>query len=170
MRAVIVGLSIAIAACGTEPPPDDQPPPEVFIAFATSFADFRDWTFFHSDGPAPGTQPPEVLGPRSQYISAPPPPGSTEFPVGTMIVEVRESPGNEHILAGVKRGGGFNDGRNWEWFELVESPVVIVWRGVGPPNGETYGGDPDGGCNSCHAACGAANDYVCSSFLQLGSF
>jgi hypothetical protein len=167
MRSACLLAAVAlVGACGTDPG-DAPPAPEVFIAFSSQFADFREWTFFHSDGPAEGTQPPEVLGPRSQYISTPPPPGSTEFPVGTMIVEVREN-GTEHILAGVKRGGGFNDGRNWEWFELIENPVAIVWRGVGPPDGENYGGDPEGGCNQCHVACG--NDFVCSSFLQLGNF
>lgn len=44
----------------------------------------------------------------------------------------------------------------------------LLWRGVGPPNGDTYGGDMNG-CNLCHAAC-AANDYVSSPLLRLGSF
>ncbi|HEY4182582.1 MAG TPA: hypothetical protein VGM90_37375 [Kofleriaceae bacterium] len=164
--ACLAGL---LAACGTssEPPPT----PDVFLAFSSSFADFRSWNFFHSDGPPAGTQPDPVLGPRSQYINTIPPTGSTEFPVGTIIVEVREN-GTNQILAGVKRGGDYNatGAINWEWFELTENPVTIAWRGVGPPAGETYGGDPNGGCNSCHAACGADNDYVCSAHLQLSGF
>jgi hypothetical protein len=155
-----------LSACGTSQA-DDQPPGDVFIAFSSSFADFRTWNFFHSDGPAPGTQPPEVIGPRSQYLNEIPPSGSTEFSVGTIVVEAREF-GLNTIFAGVKRGGEFNAGRNWEWFELQENPVVILWRGVGPPNGETYGGDPNGGCNSCHEACN--NDYVCAPAMQLSSF
>ncbi len=169
MRAL--ALIAAVTACGGTSQGDDGATPDVFLAFSSSFSDFRSWTSFHSDGPAPGTQPPDVLGPRSQYIHEPPASDSTAFPVGTMIVEVRES-GAGHILGAVKRGGNFNAGgaANWEWFELQENPVTIVWRGVGPPNGETYGGDPDGGCNSCHAACGASNDFICSPYLQLGSF
>lgn len=165
-----LALLACVTACGGGPAGVDAGPPDVFLAFSSSFTDFRSWTFFHSDGPAAGTQPPDVLGPRSQYLNQVPPAGSSEFPVGTMIVEVRES-GAGHILGAVKRGGSYNAGgaKNWEWFELVENPVAIVWRGVGPPNGETYGGDPNGGCNSCHAACGAANDYICSPYLQLGS-
>jgi len=39
-----------------------------------------------------------------------------------------------------------------------------------PPLGDTYGGDPNGGCNACHIRCGTGNDYVCSPRLSLGSF
>ncbi|MEO8701955.1 MAG: hypothetical protein ABI867_18060 [Kofleriaceae bacterium] len=160
-------IALALAACGTSDPPPE--PGDTFLAFSSSFADFRSWPMFHSDGPAAGTQPPDVLGPRSQFVNELPASGLTEWPVGTLVVESREN-GTNHILAAVKRGGGFNGGRNWEWFELLEEPVVIVWRGVGPPDGETYGGDPDGGCNSCHEACGASNDFICSPFLQLANF
>jgi hypothetical protein len=170
MKAVVASLALVAAACAGS---DDQPPAgDTFLAFSSTFAPFRTWTSFHSDGPVDdGTLPPDVLGPRTQYINALPPPGSTEFPVGTVIVEVRES-GTMEIFAGVKRGGNFNStgARNWEWFEIVEDPAVaIVWRGVGPPAGEMYGGDPNGGCNACHATCGATNDYVCSPYLQLGA-
>jgi hypothetical protein len=145
--------------------------PDTFLAFSSTFAAFRSWPAFHSDGPADdGTFPVDVLGPRTQYLSAVPPHGATEFPVGTMIVEARES-GAQKIFAAVKRGGGFNAGgaTDWEWFELSGPPVAIVWRGVGPPIGDTYGGDPDGGCNACHARCGAANDFICSPRLALGA-
>jgi hypothetical protein len=167
MKRALLAL---LAACGTSPAGTDAGTPDVFLAFSSSFTDFRSWTSSHSDGPAPGTQPPNVLGPRMQYINTVPPSGSTEFPVGTIIVEYRET--DHHILAGVKRGGNYNatGALNWEWFELTENPVTISWRGVGPPNGETYGGDPNGGCNSCHAACGGSNDYICSPHLQLSSF
>ena len=158
----------ALAACGSGGDPDT---PDTFLAFSTTFAPFRSWTSFHSDGPADdGTFTPDVLGPRTQYINKLPPPGSEEFPVGTVIVEARENAGMK-IFAGVKRGGGFNSGgaANWEWFELQDNPVKIVWRGLGPPLGDTYGGDPNGGCNTCHTKC-AANDYVCSSKLSLATF
>ena len=109
-----------------------------------------------------------MLGPRTHYINMVPPSGSTEFPVGTIIVEAMEG-ASAHTVAAVKRGGGYNGGRNWEWFEVKENPVAIVWRGLGPPNGESYGGDPNG-CNTCHSACGGDNDLRCSPYLQLSSF
>jgi hypothetical protein len=163
-------VACAMTACGTSGGTPDAP--DTFLAFTTTFAPFRGWTSVHSDGPADdGTFPPDVLGPRTQYLNRPPPPGSTEFPVGTVIVEARES-GTMKIFGAVKRGGGFNAGgaANWEWFELTDQPVTIVWRGVGPPVGDTYGGDPNGGCNTCHVKCGAHNDYICSPKLQLASF
>jgi hypothetical protein len=169
MRAALAfAVALGTAACAA----DDAAPPDTFLAFSSTFAPFRTWTRFQSDGPVDdGTLPADVLGPRTQYVDRLPPTGATEFPTGTVIVEVRES-GAMEIFAGVKRGGGFNAGgaRDWEWFELKENPVAIVWRGVGPPAGETYGGDPNGGCNSCHAQCGATNDYVCSPQLQLARF
>ncbi len=170
---VTVALSalVLVSACGTSA--EDPPTGDTFLAFSTTFAPFRTWTSFHSDGPADdGTFTPDVLGPRTQYIANPPPSGSTEFPIGTIIVEARES-GLMPIFAAVKRGGNFNAGgaKNWEWFEILETPkVAIKWRGVGPPAGELYGGDPNGGCNACHMACGADNDYVCSPYLKLGNF
>jgi hypothetical protein len=168
MRAVAVAVVVLLGCAGGD---DGVPPGDTFLAFSSTFASFRTWPSFHSDGPAPGTQPPDVLGPRTQYIRELPPSGSAEFPVGSVIVEARES-GTMHILGAVKRGGTYNAGGavNWEWFELTENPVTIAWRGVGPPDGETYGGDPDGGCNSCHAACGADNDYICSPYLKLSGF
>jgi len=173
MRAALAAV-VVIAACGgagTDATPDA---PFVFIAFPSTFQPFRTWTSFHSDGPADdGTFPADVLGPRTQYINMPPPHGATEFPIGTVIVEARESGGNK-IFAGVKRGFDYNKtgAKNWEWFELLETDgvVTILWRGVGPPDGESYGGDPNGGCNTCHASCGASNDYVCSPKLQLSTF
>ncbi len=74
----------------------------------------------------------------------------------------------------MKRGGGYNSGApGWEWFDLAllddaSDGVRIVWRGVGPPAGETYGGDPAAGCNSCHVACD--NDAICAKPLALGNF
>ena len=161
----------ALAACGGGGG-NESDAPESFLAFSSTFMPFRSWTSFHSDGPPDdGSVTPDVLGPRTQYINKIPPHGATEFPVGTVIVEARES-GEMKIFAAVKRGAGFNGGgaAGWEWFELQDNPVIIVWRGVGPPLGDTYGGDPNGGCNACHAKCGSANDYVCSPKLSLAAF
>lgn len=157
-----LGPLVALAACVTS---DEEPPSDTYIAFSSSFQGFREWTSFHSEGPAPGTQPDDILGPRTHYINTLPPHGATEFPVGTIVIEAMEN-GSGHIVAAVKRGGGYNGGRDWEWFEIQEAPTAILWRGLGPPNGESYGGDPDG-CNTCHAACGAGNDMRCSPALRL---
>lgn len=163
-------LLATLVACGTSDD-DTGPVGDTFIAFSTSFADFRTWHSAHSDGPVDdGTISPDAIGPRTLYIDPVPPSGATEFPVGTIVVEARE--GNlTNIFARVKRGGGYNEGgaRNWEWFELIENPVAIIWRGLGPPNGESYGGDPNA-CNSCHEQRCGANDFTCSPTLQLSSF
>lgn len=186
MRRVLVVLSLGLGGLGglvglgACPPPDASTvadAPSTFIAFTPAFQDFRSWTSFHSDGPPADAYPtrPDVLGPRTQYINHVPEHGATEFPVGTIIVEAREN-STMRIFASVKRGGQFNatGAVNWEYFELTEaagsgSPVSMTWRGVGPPLGDTYGGDPNG-CNSCHTVCGATNDFICSAKLQLKEF
>jgi hypothetical protein len=178
MRRVLgcAALGVALAAC---PPPDNATvdAPTVFIAYTDTFQPFRTWTSFHSDGPGSAEYPnnPGVVGPRTQYINKLPPTGSTQFPVGTVIVEARENAAM-NIFASVKRGAGFNAGGStgWEYFELTEasgpgSTVTMTWRGVGPPLGDTYGGDPNG-CNSCHTMCGSGNDFICSPKLQLKDF
>ena len=171
-RHAIAAAAVVLAAgCGGSGTSSGDAP-ATFLAFSSTFESFRSWTSFHSDGPPDdGSVTPDVLGPRTQYINKLPPHGATEFPVGTVIVEAREN-ASQKIFAAVKRGGGFNVGgaTNWEWFELQGSPVVIVWRGVGPPAGDTYGGDPNGGCNSCHMKCGASNDFICSPRFALSAF
>ena len=81
----------------------------------------------------------------------------------------------EPFFAMVKRGGGYNaqGASGWEWFELQNltdgsGGVQIVWRGLGPPAGEVYGGDPNAGCNTCHRDCG--NDAVCAKSVRLENF
>lgn len=173
-RAAVLALAITLAACGH----DDTPPPQpdgnrTFVAFPSTFQTFRSWHMVHSNGPDPNAGfPTDVLGPRSQYISQLPPKGSKEFPVGTVIVEARES-GAMKIFAAAKRGNNYNSGGadNWEWFELSEDAdtkaVNIVWRGTAPPPTDTYGGAGRADCNACHRACGSNNDFVCSPGLQL---
>jgi hypothetical protein len=160
-------LLAVVAACSSGDA--DPQPSSTFIAFTADFADFRSWSSYRSDGPAPGTVPDDVLGQRTQYLNQLPGAGATAFPLGSIVVEARA---NGKFFAGAKRGGGFNaaGARDWEWFEIAEDAggaVSIIWRGVGPPSGDTYGGDPNG-CNVCHAAC-ADNDHVCSPVLQIGS-
>ncbi|MFT3694828.1 MAG: hypothetical protein QM831_16890 [Kofleriaceae bacterium] len=166
IRALVITV---LAACSGGGDAGGDAGNGTFLAFNNSFTDFRTWTTFHDQLDDPnGTLPTGVAGPRDQYINKLPPTGSTEFPIGTIIVEVRTDTGK--IFASVKRGGNYNsDGsKNWEYFELQENPVMYIWRGLGPPLGDTYGGDPNG-CNLCHTQC-AANDYICSPKLQLSGF
>jgi hypothetical protein len=111
-----------------------------------------------------------------EYVKELPASGNDAFPVGTLIVKESTDPGTEpRIFAMAKRGGSYNKrAPGWEWFELEgigddRDGVKIIWRGVGPPKGETYGGDPNGGCNGCHGAC-TRNDSVCSAPLTLSNF
>jgi hypothetical protein len=164
-RVIVVLLSGA-AACGTSPaaPEGDG---GTFVAMGPDFQGFSSWTTQTIQNPVPGGST-HVAGARSIYINMLPPEGATEFPVGTMIVKRTEADGK--IFARAKRGGSFNSkgAAGWEWFELVESAgtVVVKWRGLGPPLGETYGGDPNAGCNMCHKLA-ASNDYVLAPGLML---
>ncbi len=148
---------------------------DVFVAFSGDFQGFRSWQSFDvTADAAPGTVHPDAQ--LIEYLNKPPPHGSTEFPVGTIIV--KEGTDGDVVgrqyFAMVKRGGGENatGAVGWEWFELrnldANGSVGIVWRGVGPPAGEVYGGDPTAGCNTCHVACG--NDAVCAKAVQLAQF
>ena len=146
-----------------------------FLAFAKDFEGFRTWT---STPAGSATEPASThtTGPRTVYVNREPKSGSAAFPVGTVIVkESADGPiESRTVFAMVKRGGGYNqDGaEDWEWFELLnrdDKTVSIVWRGVGPPVGEKYGGDPNGGCNGCHAT-SRNNDFVQTTGLQLDGF
>ncbi len=154
-----------------------------FVAFGSDFDGFHNWQSFDvtadafdgglDAGVGPGTVHPDAK--LIEYLNKPPPTGSTTFPVGTIIV--KEGTDGDVVgrqyFAMVKRGGIENSegAKGWEWFELrnlANGTVGIVWRGVGPPKGEVYGGDPNAGCNTCHVACG--NDSVCAKAVQLGQF
>ncbi|HEX6278046.1 MAG TPA: cytochrome P460 family protein [Polyangiaceae bacterium] len=142
------------------------------MAFERDFQDFRDWT----EVPVPKLEAQGVThteGDVRQWINARPAPGATSFPVGTMIVKevTNEAKKTYQVFAMVKRGGDYNrlGAPGWEWFELRERPdesLAISWRGINAPDGESYAGDPLGGCNSCHQLA-AKNDYVKSATLAL---
>jgi hypothetical protein len=172
--ALLVALALAGCDGSTTTPAPDAFVPSTLVATRASFQGFRTWTAFHEDGPAPGTVSVDALGPRMQYLNHVPEHGVAAFPVGTVIVEVRES-GDRNIFAGVKRGGGYNasGAPGWEWFELAEAAdgaVSIAWRGLGPPPGSTtYGNGGSARCNVCHRQCDD-NDSVCSPSLQLARF
>ncbi len=161
--------AVALAGCsgaGEEPAREQK---DVFVAFAADFRGFHSWPAYDV------TEDADLVGIHDgstvmEYINALPPAGATSFPVGTVIVKEATGGTQAHeMFAMVKRGGGYNSGApGWEWFELENTgtdDVIIVWRGVGPPSGETYGGDPNGGCNKCHVDCG--NDAVCAKALDL---
>src|SRR5262249_15546667 len=142
-------------------------------AFERDFQGFHQWeSFVVEEGGAQSMT--HLAGPRRDYLNRRPPAGSTTFPVGTVIVKELEAAAtlvDRQIFAMVKRGGEYNSAgaAGWEWFELknrANGSVQIVWRGVGPPSGERYGGDPTGGCNPCHGLY-RPNDFVRSAALDL---
>jgi len=111
---------------------------------------------------------------RTEYINQVPPHGSTEFPVGTMIVKTIE--GQPQVFAMAKRGGGYNSNGpggaaiNWEWFELDPAACSsgFVWSGAFPPANQSYGGTPNA-CNDCHGGF-QSNDYVASPRIVLKDY
>jgi hypothetical protein len=170
LMSALLGL-----ACASSPSSDDGGTQSgTFIAFSADFAGFHDWQSFDvTKDAAPGTIHPDAM--LIEYLNKAPPSGSTEFPVGTIIVKegTDGDPMTRQFFAMAKRGPNWNvDGATgWEWFELrneANGGAGIVWRGVGPPAGEVYGGDPNAGCNTCHVQCG--NDAVCAPAVQLTQF
>lgn len=163
----------ATLGCGDRPPERFALPARTaFIALERDFQNFRDWGSVRLNGTqAEGMTHPS--GERRAYVNALPAEAGQEFPVGTMIVQqtLPNDAGRVRLFGMVKRGAGYNEGgaRGWEWFELKErddgSPG-IAWRGLGPPNGEEYGGDPSGTCNSCHQRA-RRNDFVQALSLKL---
>ena len=136
---------------------------EPFIALERNFQGFQQWARVDlADRPEQGTT--HLAGETHEFINYQPQPGAKVFPIGTIFVKTVENEKKSDIFAMVKRGKGFNasGASGWEWFGLrarADGSVAIVWRGVNAPDGETYGGDPLGGCNGCHGAA-AKNDHV----------
>ncbi len=148
-----------------------------FVAYPPSFTGFHQWSnaaaTSSADDAGDGLH---GVGPLHVYWNQTPPPGSKEFPVGTIIVkETEDSDVTKRVVfAMVKRGGGFNSSgaQDWEWFSLqdaADGTVSILWRGVVAPAGETYANQTIGDCNGCHEGA-ASNDYVWDSALALTSF
>lgn len=156
----LVGCASSASDGAAEDPPGLPAP---YLAFSSDFKGYPGWRSARFDGGAEGLH---TAGTRTVYVKGTRGP-SGRFPVGTIIVKEIAS-ADAKTFAMVKRGAGFNakGARDWEWFELVKnddgSPLV-KWRGVGPPSGESYGGDPNG-CNACHGAA-EAHDYVLSPAL-----
>lgn len=155
-------VSFACWACQREEP-------TTFVALERDFQGFREWPGgAFEELPARGQT--HYAGDQRYFIRGRPRIGA-EFPIGTVIVKQArlEARPEGQLFAMVKRGGEYNraGAQGWEWFELAERPdgsVAIKWRGVGAPDGEQYGGDPHGSCNSCHQEA-KANDFVRSPAL-----
>lgn len=174
-------LLIGCSASSNESPSGGDGGSQTFVAFASDFSAFRSWYSTPGVGPPGAPQPPTGpdggihSGPLMTYVNQRPPKGSTSFPVGTIIVKEPTTPAvtDRQIFAMVKRGGGYDSSgaADWEWFELAsvdENNVTVVWRGVGPPTGEAYGGMPNL-CNDCHMMA-QSNDFVWTAGLELSSF
>jgi hypothetical protein len=158
-------------AGGGEMTPGPGDPNAPMVAFAASFKNFRSWpaTQVTSDVSVAGSI--HLTGPRTVYLNRPPPPGATEYPVGTIFAKTLGGSPRGEIFAMVKRGAGYNAAGavGWEWFELRDAAageVVIVWRGIGPNAGACPYGNIDASCNTCHMAA-RNNDFVLGNEFQL---
>jgi hypothetical protein len=153
---------------------------ECFYASASDFENYTSWQHYHLDASFEANNV-HASGPRDVYINQCPPPGATEFPVGTIILKVINAPGQTvpSVFAQVKHGCGYNanGAPGWEWFDLVTAanglpagdPVEIVWSGTqAPPN--SYGATgiaAQNQCNDCHSTMGDGNDSIITSALDL---
>jgi hypothetical protein len=175
---VVAALSALMPTCSAPAKSGDGTDPRIqaglFVAIAKDFRGFHSWDSYDvtDDADLAGIHDGSTV---TEYINTPPPHGSEEFPLGTIIV--KEATGGtiaHELFAMVKRGGGLNKiAVGWEWFDLIpvddgKDSVTIKWQGNGPPNGESYGGDANSGCNTCHRDCG--NDSVCAKPFALSNF
>jgi hypothetical protein len=153
--------------------------PSPWVSEVADFQGFCNWA--HAPATAPGDASDGVhgAGPLTVYWNHAPPHGSTEFPVGTLIVkETNEAdPTQRTVFAMAKRqprGTGYNSSGadGWEWWSVQDEgncSVVRLWRGPIPPATESYAGSPVGDCNGCHGGA-KDNDFVWSTALELSNF
>lgn len=135
---------LALAAClDNEQDENSAAQATTFIALDRDFVGFETWQSFDLGETIVEGLP---YGRRVLYVSAMPPAGASEFPIGTKLVKVFEDPelprDQWDIYAMVKRGGGFNGNGavNWEWFELVRDSAgqpSAEWRGTEPRQAAT---------------------------------
>ncbi len=156
------------AATGAGVTPRTVSPQNAFVALGGDFEGFRSWPSFTLAAAPDVGGGAHVAGDRTVYVNQVPPAGAADFAKGTILV--KEITGADpKLFAMVKRGGDYNDtgAVGWEWFEIQEiggdAYIDIEWRGYGPPDGESYAGNAEGGCNGCHAA--SSHDAV----LSVGS-
>jgi len=184
--------ALLCASCGSASPASngdnssaDGGVPWPFISQLDDFTGFCKW----SSAPATAMASPDGAdagdgvhageGTLTVYWNKSPPPGSHEFPVGTIILkESNQADASQRVVfAMVKRqprGTGWNTGGadGWEWWSLSDlgnCTVGRLWRGVIPPTNEPYAGAAVGDCNGCHARV-ISNDYVWDTALELSRF
>jgi hypothetical protein len=128
-----------------------------FVAFAPDFGGYRSWSSLDVFDDSGAGEPAHVSAQLVEYINQPRPPAGTPFAVGTIIVKeaVVGDPDTRQAFAMAKRGGDYNPGLPaWEWFEVQNidnaGDVDIIWRGIAPPAGQTYSGNVNGDCDTCH--------------------
>lgn len=164
-------IAFALLGCQARAAEPERSLAAPFIALERDFQDFERWPKIDLSN-RPRLSETHAAGDAHEYINRQPPSGATSFPIGTILVKsVSKGAREQDIFAMVKRGGGYNaqGSPGWEWFELRRRPddsLGIVWRGVNPPSGEGYSGDPMGGCNGCHQMA-TNNDYVLAEALSL---
>ena len=173
MSVRVAALCLALAGCAPEPP-TEPPPPEIFLAFARDFQDFRGWTRVAVGSDALAGH---AAGPRFVYANRPPPAAGQPYPIGTLLVKTVEDgsdPARWEVFAMAKRGGAYNTAgaAGWEFFRLAinaSGAVVLVSRGIAPSvDGDDYGDGSGAGCNGCHGAA-RGTDHVLSPALQPGA-
>ncbi len=155
-------LLLLLCACGA---PEQSSPSSGFIALQRDFAPYKTWESASFDGGVID-EGVHTAGVRTVYLNQRPELGTTEWPLGTIIV--KELPFTTFAM--VKRGAGYNakGARGWEWFELFNdtpTTVNIKWRGLGPPLGEMYGKSGQT-CNDCHGPA-VMNDSVMNPVFRL---
>jgi hypothetical protein len=152
----------------------------VCVAETINFEGFCNWPSATAVASVPdASDGVHEAGPLKVFWNRSPPPGSHEFPVGTMILkESQESdPSKRVVFAMVKRqasGTGFNStgADGWEWWsvqDLGNCSIERLWRGTTPPTNESYTNTPGGDCNTCHGQV-VDNDHVWDEALELSKF
>jgi hypothetical protein len=165
---LIAAAGATLVGCSDAAQPVEPTGP--FIAFSDAFKGYHSWKSYEIDGPDVDVV--HIGGKKKLFINKLPSAKTGKFPVGTVIIKEQQNEADilkRRVFAMVKRGGTFNVGGadGWEWFEVepqgdAVDTALLKWRGVGPPSGEAYGGDKNGGCNGCHRS-GATSDFTMSA-------
>jgi len=188
-RHLVPAVVLALGGCSSSASVGASDAGGIFLAQESDFDGYHQWTTYREDSGLPdsvsspsadgGMAVVHNGGLRIEYINKLPPHGSTEFPVGTIIV--KEIPAQNQVFAMVKRGGSYNPYdagtgasafSNWEWFELsgTESAVSFLWQGAIAPANQAYSGSDPYVCNQCHSAMGHGNDFVASPEIRLARY
>lgn len=165
---VVVATTLGAASCADDEATAREPSTvdAEFIAFERDFKGFQGWREVELGAIHDGSV--HTSGVRVAYVNARIPPGTKVAPKGGIIVKIGGiGTDARRVFAMAKRGGAYNasGARGWEWFELDDSQASprIVWRGLGPPDGEAYAGGSE--CNVCHLAA-ETSDFVLGPELE----